>query len=207
MKRSLSTPTRGPVDKPAADPALIDESAISDSGFRHELTATKLRVNFTVQYTDFGLEALYLELESLRSDPDRAHHLKRVLSDIGRGLFKPPERRFSGVGDVDQPTFRIQISLSTRDVWLGPLFAELTLLKTSFRRNNVVKKRLFEAYNQAALPQASAPSTFFAPSNTEGQSCRPNAADLSDESAANKGASLSASAKAAKLSRAIDSFD
>jgi hypothetical protein len=92
-------------------------------------------------------------------------------------------------------------------VWLGPLFAELTLLKTSFRRNNVVKKRLFEAYNRAALPQASATNTFFAPSNTEGQSRRPNAADLREESAANKGASLSASAKAAKLSRAIDSFD
>lgn len=207
MKRSLSTPTSGRRDKSAANPALIDESVISESGFRRESITTKLRVNFTVQYTDFGLEELYLELESLRSDPDRAHHLKRVLSDIGRGLFKPPLRRASGVGDVDQPTFRIQISLSTRDVWLGPLFAELTLLKTSFRRNNVVKKRLFEAYDHAALPQASATNTFFVPSNTEGQSRRPNAADLREESAANKGASLSASAKAAKLSRAIDSFD
>ena len=207
MKRSLLTPTSGRPDKPAADPALIDESVISDSGFRHELKTTKLRVNFTVQYTDFGLEELYLELESLSSDPDRAHHLKRVLSDIGRGLFKPPERRSSGVGDVDQPTFRIQISLSTRDLWLGPLFADLKLLKTSFSRNTVVKKRLFEAYNQAAPLQLGATNTSLAPANTEGPSFQHHSVDLRGKFSANEAASLSASAKAAKLSRAIDAFD
>ncbi|GEM_PF-3491780 len=62
---------------------------------KRSIDTCPLRIAFSIQYTDFGVETLYSELESLQSDLERSRHIKRVLMDIYQGSFNRPAARDS----------------------------------------------------------------------------------------------------------------
>ena len=109
---------------------------------------------FTVQYTELGLEHLYAELASHNSDVERTRHVKRCLFDIVRGDFKRPSVNRLELDDNDRDSFTIQIRLSSRDVGLEAFYGELKQLKTTFKRNNALRRKLYDAFNQIPIKAA-----------------------------------------------------
>ncbi len=98
------------------------------------------------------MDRLYGELAALRTAPERVRHIKRCLHDIVRGDFKRPDARRSEFGESDRESFYVAIRLSSRDVGLEPIFNELSPICTAFKRNNVVRQKLFDAFNLTVLP-------------------------------------------------------
>ena len=123
-----------------------------------------LRVSFTVQYTDFGMERLYGELAALKTDVERMRHVKRCLLDIVRGDFHRDPLALPELGDVDRESFKLHVRLSTRDTGLESLYQELKPLATVFKRNTYLRRRLYDAFTahgaQPAKPSVPAGSSF-----------------------------------------------
>ena len=118
-----------------------------DSGERFDAPDTSpLRVSFTVQYTDFGMERLYGELAVLKTDVERMRHVKRCLLDIVRGDFHRAPLALPELGDVDRESFKLHVRLSTRDTGLESLYLELKPLATVFKRNTYLRRRLYDAF-------------------------------------------------------------
>ena len=105
-----------------------------------------LRVSFTVQYTDFGMERLYGELAALKTDLERMRHVKRCLLDIVRGDFQRAPLALPELGDCDRESFKLHVRLSTRDTGLESLYQELKQLTTVFKRNTYLRRRLYDAF-------------------------------------------------------------
>ena len=130
---------------------------------------TPLRVSFTVQYTDFGMERLYGELAALKTDLERMRHVKRCLLDIVRGDFQRAPLALPDLGDCDRESFKLHVRLSTRDTGLDSLYQELKPLLTVFKRNTYLRRRLYDAFTSngaqppkplvaVSLPLAPAPA-------------------------------------------------
>ena len=144
-----------------------------DSGERFDAPDTSpLRVSFTVQYTDFGMERLYGELAALKTDVERMRHVKRCLLDIVRGDFHRAPLALPEVGDFDRESFKLHVRLSTRDTGLDSLYQELKPLATVFKRNTYLRRRLYDAFTAngeqppkpsvaVSLAQAPAPTTAY----------------------------------------------
>ena len=112
-----------------------------------------LRVSFTVQHTDFGMERLYGELAALKTDVERMRHVKRCLLDIVRGDFYRAPLALPELGDVDRESFKLHARLSTRDTGLESLYQELKPLLTVFKRNTYLRRRLYDASRPTAHSQ------------------------------------------------------
>ena len=135
---------------------------------------TPLRVSFTVQYTDFGMERLYGELAALKTDVERMRHVKRCLLDIVRGDFQRAPLALPDLGDCDRESFKLHVRLSTRDTGLESLYQELKPLLTVFKRNTYLRRRLYDAFTahgaQPTIPSvpvsplAPAPAPAYVPS-------------------------------------------
>ena len=108
-----------------------------------------LRVSFTVQYTDFGMERLYGELAALKTDVERMRHVKRCLLDIVRGDFQRAPLALPDLGDCDRESFKLHVRLSTRVTGLESLYQELKPLLTVFKRNTYLRRRLYDAFTSS----------------------------------------------------------
>jgi hypothetical protein len=132
---------------------LTDSTAQESGGGSVDSEDTSpLRMAFTVQYTDMGLERLYEELACQKSDLDRTRHVKRCLIGIVRGDFKRPEASQQLLGETDRESYKIQIRLSSRDIGLEAIYGELKQLKTSFARNHAIRRKLYDAFNRLPSP-------------------------------------------------------
>lgn len=152
----LVTGSASPIDSAvkAAEIRTDSLAAIQTAQKAEEYDTSPIRMAFTVQYTDMGLERLYEELASQQSDLERTRHVKRCLFDIVRGDFKRPSFNRLELGDNDRDSFKIQIRLSSRDVGLEALYGELRQLKTTFKRNNALRRKLYDAFNQIPIKAA-----------------------------------------------------
>ena len=130
----------------------------NDSGESLDASDTSpLRVSFTVQYTDFGMERLYAELTALKTEVERMRHVKRCLLDIVRGDFHRAPLALLELGDFDRESFKLHVRLSTRDTGLEALYQELKPLSTVFKRNTYLRRRLYDAFTSNGA-QPSKPS-------------------------------------------------
>lgn len=118
-----------------------------------------LRLTFLIKLTDFGMEQLYLELESLPTNSMRLRHVKRQLLEITRGSFQKPAASPYTPPTHDRPSFKLQMRLSDRDVGLEALLEELSPLLNAFTRNNAVRRKLFDAYLGTSLISNETPLT------------------------------------------------
>jgi hypothetical protein len=131
----------------ASETKVVSISTANNLGDIDAGDASPIRVTFTIQYTELGMDRLYGELAALRTAPERVRHIKRCLHDIVRGDFKRPDARRAEFGESDRESFYLAIRLSSRDVGLEPIFNELSPIRTAFKRNNVVRQKLFDAFN------------------------------------------------------------
>ena len=176
-----SVPTHGPAMAGRGMPLAATDTSKGASGHDafepsngdqerlDEEDTSPLRVSFTVQYTDFGMERLYGELAALKTDVERMRHVKRCLLDIVRGDFHRAPLALPEVGDFDRESFKLHVRLSTRDTGLESLYQELKPLSTVFKRNTYLRRRLYDAFTSSgaqspksleagSLPQAPAPA-------------------------------------------------
>ena len=141
-----------------------------------------LRVSFTVQHTDFGMERLYGELAALKTDVERMRHVKRCLLDIVRGDFYRAPLALPELGDVDRESFKLHVRLSTRDTGLESLYQELKPLATVFKRNTYLRRRLYDASRSTAHscqpPKPSVPVSPQAPTQAPALVQTPSATPL-----------------------------
>lgn len=138
----------------AAGTEAVSDSEASRAEVIYYNDTSPIRVTFTLQYTDLGLDRLYGELAALSSDLERTKHIKRCLHDIVRGDFKRPAAARHVFGDHDRESFKVQIRFSSRDVGLEAVFNELKPILTTFKRNNVLRQKLYDAFT---LPFAPSP--------------------------------------------------
>ena len=129
----------------AAEHDAFDGS--EDSGKRPVPPDTSpLRVSFTVQYVDFGMELLYAELAVLKTAVERMRHIKRCLLDIVRCDFTRAPWELPALGECDRKSFKLHVRISARDTGLEPLYLELKPLGTVFKRSNHLRRRLYDAF-------------------------------------------------------------
>lgn len=162
-------PIRDYDDTNAAHPALIvaTPGAFSDNASKEAknkaISATTLRGNdhsgfrvvFAIHYTDLGLDQLYAELAVLETELERTKHIKRCLHDIVRNDFKRPAPTRSEFAEQDRKSIWVRLRFSSRDVGLELLYAELLPMSTMFKRKNVLRRKLYDAFNPALATAAS----------------------------------------------------
>lgn len=172
-----SVPTHGPAMAGRGMPLAATDTSKGASGHDafepsngdqerlDEEDTSPLRVSFTVQYTDFGMERLYGELAALKTDVERMRHVKRCLLDIVRGDFQRAPLALPDLGDCDRESFKLHVRLSTRDTGLESLYQELKPLSTVFKRNTYLRRRLYDAFtaNGAQPAKPSVPVSPLAP--------------------------------------------
>ena len=107
----------------------------------------QFRVVFTIVYSDLGFEQLYDELAAHKTEIERTKHIERCLHDIVRRDFKRPAPTRNEMGEHDQGSFRIQLRFSPRDVGLEAIYKELLPIPTMFKRKNVLRRKLYDAFN------------------------------------------------------------
>ena len=143
MPEHLSTaPNIAPYPK---DSGLINEfenGASNQSAVTH--SPTRILVSFTVNGTDLGFESVYHELSEISQGVDRMRHVKRILFNAHAGKVRDISAQRSLVPS-SQHSFKIAFPVTRRDVGLCWLFDELLLLKSSFERNQHVRRLLYQA--------------------------------------------------------------
>ena len=105
---------------------------------------TRILVSFTVNGTDLGFESVYHELSEISQGVDRMRHVKRILFNAHAGKVRDISAQRSLVPS-SQHSFKIAFPVTRRDVGLCWLFDELLLLKSSFERNQHVRRLLYQA--------------------------------------------------------------
>ena len=145
------TLTPGVVGAAKASEIVTDSVVAEGRGpARHLVESRPIRMVFTIQYTELGMEQLYSELSVLSDDLERTRHVKRILLDIARKSFKRPAAARPALGSSDQESFRIQIRLSLRDVGLEDIYGELKAQTSTFSRNCALRRILYDAFNFSA---------------------------------------------------------
>lgn len=159
MPLAVTNSSKGASGHAAFEPSNGDQERLDAQD------TSPLRVSFTVQYTDFGMERLYGELAALKTDVERMRHVKRCLLDIVRGDFQRTPLLLPELGDCDRESFKLHVRLSTRDTGLESLYQELKPLTTVFKRNTYLRRRLYDAFtaNGAQPPKPSVPVSPLAP--------------------------------------------
>lgn len=107
-----------------------------------------LKIVFTIRSLEFGIEELYEELRALNTDAERARHVKQVLMECNLGTFTRGPHLRKEVGVSDQVSFKIRFGLSARDIGFERLFAELLSLESGFQINNVIRRKIYDAFTK-----------------------------------------------------------
>lgn len=118
---------------------LTDEAPDTDNA--------RIRVHLNIRASDIGFEALHRELSLLESDGDRARFVKKQLIKLGVGQTLAVASSMPVSPNLSTAkNFKVDFGLSSRNLGLEKLFADLSKLSTTVERNQHVKRCLFNGF-------------------------------------------------------------